>query len=610
MDFALKSSIPSRYSKMQMLILLMLGLLRSNFAAEDDFHEELYIRQLPTGHVYSLFQFTTHVDQDLFHNEMSSHFNIFPKSLGEIVSTFNIAELRLSLTQGRWLYDKWSYPVYSAPTGILLSIWFNPNLNRTAVDEKWKGVVHALSGQFCSSLNFITKELTAVPELSLKPQGVWNNELVKPDDHLRYALLPRESVCTENLTPWKKLLPCGHHAGFASLLRSSSKLFDSSYVSLGVNLRTVCALTSAKKGDRACTGGVKLELKQTISLVSDNYKEREHTKWSLETLFGSKLKTACPLASSSNLLLDFNDGGVKKFKMSSPADQQIDVGSSQQKLQVYDMKAQNFTDDFDLKVSIDFHKLSHTDQINPYILVQKFTTGYGVEMGGIVCLVTNTHPQQDITVVYLDVIPYYVNVYFHTLSITINAIPVKPDKLLLTPSYRGERPASIELMLTIPSSSTARIMVQFDKVFLDWMQYKPDAHHGFYLGSSLVTAYVPASKNATGLAEQCMFLSNIDLCGSGVDSSRGRVLRRVFSTPLLIRVALPDFSMPYNVLCLTCTVIAIAFGSVYNLSTKTFHLEPISKKRRTMREKLISLKETILSTVFGRVTVNDTTGHS
>lgn len=33
----------------------------------------------------------------------------------------------------------------------------------------------------------------------------------KVTDHrfLRYATLPREIVCTENLTPWKKLLPCG-----------------------------------------------------------------------------------------------------------------------------------------------------------------------------------------------------------------------------------------------------------------------------------------------------------------------------------------------------------------------------------------------------------------
>ena len=28
------------------------------------------------------------------------------------------------------------------------------------------------------------------------------------EDHLHYAALPRETVCTENFTPWKKLLPC------------------------------------------------------------------------------------------------------------------------------------------------------------------------------------------------------------------------------------------------------------------------------------------------------------------------------------------------------------------------------------------------------------------
>ena len=26
---------------------------------------------------------------------------------------------------------------------------------------------------------------------------------------MRYAALPRETVCTENFTPWTKLLPCG-----------------------------------------------------------------------------------------------------------------------------------------------------------------------------------------------------------------------------------------------------------------------------------------------------------------------------------------------------------------------------------------------------------------
>ena len=32
----------------------------------------------------------------------------------------------------------------------------------------------------------------------------------------------------------------------------------------------------------------------------------------------------------------------------------------------------------------------------------------------------------------------------------------------------------------------------------------------------------------------------------------------------------PDFSMPYNVICLACTVVAIGFGSLHNLTTRRF----------------------------------------
>lgn len=37
--------------------------------------------------------------------------------------------------------------------------------------------------------------------------------LVTEQRFLRYAVLPREIVCTENLTPWKKLLPCESQVG-------------------------------------------------------------------------------------------------------------------------------------------------------------------------------------------------------------------------------------------------------------------------------------------------------------------------------------------------------------------------------------------------------------
>lgn len=50
----------------------------------------------------------------------------------------------------------------------------------------------------------------------------------------------------------------------------------------------------------------------------------------------------------------------------------------------------------------------------------------------------------------------------------------------------------------------------------------------------------------------------------------------VLRTPaLLLSLPTPDFSMPYNVIILSSTVIALAFGSIFNLLVRRFvALEP------------------------------------
>lgn len=76
-----------------------------------------------------------------------------------------------------------------------------------SVDENWSGLTQALSGQFCASLNFIDSKTTTSPKLSFTREGVTSTAGTN-SSLLRHAALPRELVCTENLTPWKKLLPC------------------------------------------------------------------------------------------------------------------------------------------------------------------------------------------------------------------------------------------------------------------------------------------------------------------------------------------------------------------------------------------------------------------
>lgn len=77
-----------------------------------------------------------------------------------------------------------------------------------SIDKNWKELTSALSGLLCASLNFIDASNSISPEISFRLTGVDDLQNQLNSTHLRYATLPREIVCTENLTPWKKLLPC------------------------------------------------------------------------------------------------------------------------------------------------------------------------------------------------------------------------------------------------------------------------------------------------------------------------------------------------------------------------------------------------------------------
>ncbi len=72
------------------------------------------------------------------------------------------------------------------------------------MDDHWKSLTNTLSGLFCASLNFIDETITTEPRLSFRSDR--NN--LNQDEQLRFGSLPHENVCTENLTPWIKLLPC------------------------------------------------------------------------------------------------------------------------------------------------------------------------------------------------------------------------------------------------------------------------------------------------------------------------------------------------------------------------------------------------------------------
>src|ERR1700733_12381287 len=120
-------------------------------------------------------------------------------------------------------------------------------------DGRWLTLTNALSGLFCASLNFIDSTRTTKPVMSFQPSGYHTNSTFSKL-HLLHGTLPRGVVCTENLTPFLKLLPCKGKAGISSLL-DGHKLFDASWQTMSIDVRPVCSDDGS---------GCVLEMEQTV----------------------------------------------------------------------------------------------------------------------------------------------------------------------------------------------------------------------------------------------------------------------------------------------------------------------------------------------------------
>ena len=94
--------------------------------------------------------------------------------------------------------------------------------------------------------------------MTFEPVGDHSNASLQ-NLHLLHGTLPREVVCTENLTPFLKLLPCKGKAGISSLL-DGHKLFDASWQSMAIDVRPVCPNDGSE-----CI----VEMEQTVDMVLD-----------------------------------------------------------------------------------------------------------------------------------------------------------------------------------------------------------------------------------------------------------------------------------------------------------------------------------------------------
>uniref|UniRef100_A0AC11EHN1 Phosphatidylinositol glycan anchor biosynthesis class T n=1 Tax=Ovis aries TaxID=9940 RepID=A0AC11EHN1_SHEEP len=570
-----------------LLVLLLLGPGGWGQAEppRDSLREELVITPLPSGDVAATFQFRTRWDSEL-QREWVSHYRLFPKALGQLISKYSLRELHLSLTQGFWRTRYWGTPFLQAPSGAELWAWFQETV--TDVDESWKELSNVLSGIFCASLNFIDSTNTVTPTASFKPLGLANGT-----DHsfLRYAVLPREVVCTENLTPWKKLLPCSSKAGLSVLLKAD-RLFHTSYHSQAVHIRPVCR-------NARCTS-VSWELRQTLSVVFDAFVTGQGKKdWSLFRMFSRTLTEPCPLALESRVYVDITSYGqdnetLEVYPPPLTTYQDVILGT-RKTYAVYDLlDAAVVSNSRSLNIQLKWKRPPENEAPPvPFLYAQRYVSGYGLQSGELSTLLYNTHPYRAFPVLLLDSVPWYLRLYVHTLTITSKGKENKPSErspqpapppplplhvpqhlssqgyIHYQPAQDRMQPHLLEMLIQLPANSITKVSIQFERALLKWTEYTPDPNHGFYVSPSVLSALVPSVVAAKpgDWEESPLFNSLFPVS----DSSSYFV--RLYTEPLLVSLPTPDFSMPYNVVCLTCTVVAVCYGSFYNLLTRTFQIE-------------------------------------
>jgi phosphatidylinositol glycan class T len=163
--------------------------------------------------------------------------------------------------------------------------------------------------------------------------------------------------------------------------------------------------------------------------------------------------------------------------------------------------------------------------------------------------------------VYLETMPWIVQFYLHTLTATINEVPQPSSSSVFSnlsyiPAIPHSRPTTFHVQLRIPANSTLRLTMDVTKAFLRYTEHPPDAQRGWDLPPAII------------------YILDPDHPRSG-NSSRGGI--RMYTPTLLVDLATPDFSMPYNVIIFTCTLVAFIFGSVFNLLTRKFVVVSLTK---------------------------------
>lgn len=171
-------------------------------------------------------------------------------------------------------------------------------------------------------------------------------------------------------------------------------------------------------------------------------------------------------------------------------------------------------------------------------------------MDGIFTITIHNNEDSAKDAIYSEIWPWWVKGWMSEMEIRIDGEP-SPESLESL-SYHPSTPpkpttTTVHLTLTLPARSKMTITIPFTKLTLKYTEHRPDAERGREISSGVLTLLDPVAEAY----------------------ARDPTYRpRIYTSRLLLDVPTPDFSMPYNVIIMSSTLMAVFFGLMHGSLTR------------------------------------------
>ncbi|CAM9178572.1 unnamed protein product [Chrysoparadoxa australica] len=519
-----------------------------------------------------------------------NHYRTFPLALGTILRKFGVQELLIQFSKGIW-DDSYGMPSWwGAPPGV--EVWVR--LPRNVALEAWKGLRKSLAGLLCVSLDLLDEEsmyepgVTAMPGAGSYPGagagGSSESSSGQDGSVLLRASLPREAVCTENLSPLLKLLPCRSKAGLSTLLRPT-RFFGSSFYSLSLQARM-----EWEEGSEGApqASAASLQLAALAYFPPPN----PTGPYSLQALLTGARDEAEPPAATTGDGIPRDDlcpvAEATVVAVRSPCS--CTNGAFTQELPILDIDslkslplsvalAPSSGFAFTLGSNTSTAKLDLGCAHEHGVRVEHFLSGRGGGggmQGASISHITNTY-DAPIKAVYSEPVKHFMVPLFSTLRVAV--VPeivteyleqsntsaaahqetqemIRPDAGVSAGDMRftvGDALSVLEIDLELPPHSTAVIGFQFIKKFMAAEHYPADPARGFDTLAPVV-AVLPVA--TTGVKLDVQISPGAPAAAVAVDY--------IYGQAALLDLPQPDLSMPFNVITLSSTLMALLLGMALN----------------------------------------------